>query len=75
MGDIFELCKDDAGVAYVDRMQRNFKPMQWHVYAWRTRQLSDAVAKLAIYRAFVEGNFDLPRHLVRAVHEHHFDPQ
>ena len=44
----------------VDRMQRNFEPMRCQVEAWRTRQLSDEVAKLIIYRAFIAGDLEVP---------------
>ena len=59
----------------VDRMQRNFEPMRRQVEAWRTRQLSDEAAKLIIYRAFIEGNLEAPKHLARVVHNHYFVPQ
>ena len=38
----------------VDEMQRNFDPMRKQVENWKESQLSDAVAKLTIYRAFIE---------------------
>ena len=56
-------------------MQRNFKPMVQQVDRWRDSQLSDAASKLMIYRAFVEGDLEAPRHLVREVHNHYFNPQ
>jgi len=59
----------------VDRMQRNFEPMRTQVENWRAQQLSGAAAKLTIYRAFIEGDLDVPRHLVRKVHELYFNPQ
>jgi Domain of unknown function (DUF932) len=59
----------------VDRMQRNFEPMRRQVEAWRARQLSDEAAKLIIYRAFVEGELEVPKHMARIVHRHYFDPQ
>jgi hypothetical protein len=59
----------------VDRMQRNFEPMQQQVERWRDQQLSDASARLTIYRAFIEGDLDVPRHLSRTVHELYFNPQ
>ena len=59
----------------VDRMQRNFEPMRCQVEAWRTRQLSDEVAKLIIYRAFIEGELEAPRQLARVVHNCYFNPQ
>jgi hypothetical protein len=42
---------------------------------WRVQQLSAEVAKLTIYRAFIEGDLDVPRHLARRVHELYFNPQ
>jgi len=66
--------KDSLSVG-VDRMQRNFEPMRRQVEAWRARQLSDETAKLIIYRAFVEGKLEVPKHLARVVHNHYFDPQ
>jgi len=59
----------------VDRMQRNFEPMRRQVEAWRISQLSDEAAKLIIYRAFIEGELEVPRHLARVVHARYFDPQ
>ena len=59
----------------VDRMQRNIEPMRRQVEAWRARQLSDEAAKLVVYRAFIEGELEVPKHLARAVHNHYFDPQ
>lgn len=66
--------KDSLSVG-VDRMQRNFEPMRRQVEAWRARQLSDEGAKLIIYRAFIEGGLEVPKHLARVVHHHYFDPQ
>lgn len=59
----------------VDRMQRNFDPMRRQIEAWRETQLSDIVAKLTIYRAFIEGGLQIPKHLARQVHDLYFDPQ
>jgi len=56
-------------------MQRNFEPMQRQVEAWRESQITDDFAKLTIYRAFVEGELEVPRHLARDVHKHYFEPQ
>jgi hypothetical protein len=55
----------------VDRMQRNFEPMKKRVEGWKGTRLPDEAAKLVIYRAFVEGQLDAPKHLARRVH----DPQ
>jgi hypothetical protein len=65
----------DSLLIGVDRMQRNFEPMRRQVEAWRTSQLSDEAAKLIIYRAFIEGELEVPRHLARVVHDRYFDPQ
>jgi len=59
----------------VDRMQRNFESMRQQVESWRAQQLSAGAAKLTIYRAFVEGELDVPKHLARKVHDLYFNPQ
>jgi hypothetical protein len=59
----------------VDDMQRNFKPMMEGVERWRGQQLTDVAARLVIYRAFIEGDLEVPRHLDRRVHELYFNPQ
>jgi hypothetical protein len=58
----------------VDRMQRNFEPMRKQVETWKGACLSDENAKLVIYKAFVEGELDVPKHLARRVHELYFNP-
>jgi hypothetical protein len=68
------LLQDSLAVG-VDRMQRSFEPMRRQVEAWREQQLSTATAKLVIYRAFVEGELDAPRHLAQAVHQLYFNPR
>ena len=64
----------DSLAVGVDRMQRSFEPMRRQVEAWREQQVSPATAKLIIYRAFVEGEIDAPRHLAHAVHQLYFNP-
>ena len=59
----------------VDDMQRNFKPMVEAVDRWRGSQLSEVAARLIIYRAFIEGELAIPRHLARPVHDNYFNPQ
>ena len=49
--------------------------MRQQVESWRANQMSAAAAKLTIYRAFVEGDLDVPGHLARKVHELYFNPQ
>ena len=65
----------DSLAVGVDRMQRSFEPMRQQVEAWREQQLSMATAKLVIYRAFVEGELDAPRHLAPAMHQLYFNPR
>jgi len=65
----------DALSIGVDRMQRNFEPMQRQVERWRAQQLPAAEAKLTIYRAFIEGELEVPKHLGRRVHDLYFNPQ
>jgi hypothetical protein len=59
----------------VDEMQRNFGGMRTQVEAWRQSQLSDVAAKLIIYRAFIESDLEVPKHLAKPVHEMYFNPQ
>ena len=66
---------DDALSIGVDRMQRNFEPMRQQVERWRAQQLSGEVARLTIYRAFIEGELEVPKHLARTVHDLYFNPQ
>jgi hypothetical protein len=65
----------DAISVGVDRMQRNFEPMQRQVEAWQGLQLPDAHTKMVIYRAFIEGELEAPRHLARPVHDLYFNPK
>jgi len=58
----------------VDRIQRNFDPLRQQVERWRSSQITDEQAKLVIYRAFVENELDVPRHLARDVHTNYFEP-
>ena len=65
----------DAVSVGVDRMQRNFDPMRRQIEIWRQSLLPEEVAKLIIYRAFVEGELEAPKHLARRVHDLYFNPQ
>ncbi len=49
--------------------------MRKQVGAWKGTGLADVTAKLVIYRAFVEGELDVPKHLARRVHDVYFNPQ
>jgi hypothetical protein len=69
----FQLTRALAGG--IDDVQRNFAPMVKAVELWRASQISDVMAKLLIYRAFVEADLDVPRHLGRRVHDLYFNPQ
>jgi hypothetical protein len=69
----FQLTRALAGG--IDDMQRNFAPMVQAVERWRDSQLSDVSAKLLIYRAFVEAELDVPRHLDRRIHDLYFNPR
>jgi hypothetical protein len=59
----------------VDRIQRNFEPMQRQVEQWRSAQISDERAKLILYEAFVDGELDAPRSLLPEVHRLYFEPE
>jgi hypothetical protein len=58
----------------IDDMQRNFKPMVEAVDLWRGCQISDIDARMTIYRAFIEGELEAPKHLARDVHDLYFNP-
>jgi hypothetical protein len=58
----------------IDRIQRNFEPMKKQVEAWKGTRIPDEAAKLVIYRAFVQGELDVPKHLARRVHDLYFNP-
>ena len=64
-----------ALAAGVDDMQRNFAPMVQAVELWQGKQITDTFARLIIYRAFVEGELEAPRHLDRVVHRLYFQPE
>jgi hypothetical protein len=59
----------------VDRIQRNFEPLQRQVETWRQTQITDDTAKLILYSAFVDGKLESPRSLLPEVHRHYFEPQ
>ena len=59
----------------VDQMQRNFDPMRKQVENWQASQLSEVSAKMIIYRAFIESDLEVPKHLARPVHDYYFNPQ
>jgi hypothetical protein len=65
----------DALAIGIDRMQRNFEPMQKQVESWRQFQLTDAAAKLIIYNAFIEDALEAPKHLARHVNDLYFEPK
>ena len=65
----------DAVSVGVDRMQRNFEPMRHQIEIWKGSRIRDHEAKLVIYQAFVEGELEAPKHLVRRVHDLYFSPQ
>src|SRR5208283_4800810 len=65
----------DALAIGVDRMQRNFEPMRLQIEKWKELQLPETYAKMVIYRAFIEGDLDAPKHMARRVHELYFEPQ
>ena len=65
----------DAITIGVDRMQRNFEPLRRQVEQWRDQQITDVTAKLIIYRAFVEGELEVPTSLMADVHCHYFEPK
>ena len=59
----------------VDRIQRNFEPLQPQVETWRRTQITDDTAKLIFYTAFIDGKLDAPRSLLPEVHRLYFEPE
>jgi hypothetical protein len=59
----------------VDRIQRNFEPLQRQVETWRRTQITDDTAKLIFYTAFIDGKLEAPRSLLPEVHRLYFEPQ
>jgi hypothetical protein len=58
----------------VDDMQRNFQPMVESVERWKRFELTDVAARMFIYRAFIEAELEVPKHLDRKVHDLYFRP-
>ena len=65
---------EDALAIGVDKIQRNFEPLQRQIENWRNLQLSDIEAKSIIYAAFIEGELEAPKSLINMVHSLYFDP-
>jgi hypothetical protein len=59
----------------VDRIQRNFEPLQRQVELWRKTQITDDTARLIFYSAFIDGKLEAPRSLLPEVHRLYFEPQ
>jgi hypothetical protein len=49
--------------------------MRCEVARWRDQQLTDAAAKLIFYRAFIESDLGVPKHLAPRVHDLYFNPK
>ena len=64
----------DALSIGVDRIQRNFEPLQRTLTDWKANILSPNDARIIIYEAFVEAKIAPPR-LLPLVHKHYFEPQ
>jgi len=59
----------------VDRIQRNFEPLQRQVETWRKTLITDSTAKLIFYSAFIDGKLEAPRSLLPEVHRLYFEPE
>lgn len=59
----------------IERCQRAFPAMTRQIEVWKNHSLPDDLARLVIYRAFIErSRIELPRHLGPLVHDAYFDP-
>jgi hypothetical protein len=45
------------------------------INAWRDHQLPDIHARDIVYRAFIAGELDAPKHLATVVHDQYFTPK
>jgi hypothetical protein len=66
---------EDTVAMAVEKIQRTFEPMRKHIGELRAAEISDTDAKLVIYRAFIERQLDVPKHLAEDVHAHYFAPK
>ena len=67
-------CLPDAISVGLDQAQRGFKPMQQRVETWQQTVVTDDLARLSIFRAFVEDQVDAPKHLAREVWKNWLTP-
>jgi hypothetical protein len=66
----------DAIALAVERIHRNFLPLQAKVSEMKKINLSDEMSKVIIYNAFVGKRLKgAPRHLLPVVHDHYFKPE
>ncbi|KAF0242485.1 MAG: hypothetical protein FD167_3870 [bacterium] len=59
----------------VDRMQRNFKPLQNQVEKWKGEFVSNDEARSIMFEALVDKKLPLPITLLPLVHKHYFKPE
>ncbi len=64
----------DALSIAVDRIYRNFELMKEKVRLWQETKLSEELAKLVIYEAFLDRKLKVPRSLLPFVHDNYFKP-
>ncbi len=59
----------------VDRVQRQFTPIQERINVWKEHTLPDIRARDIIYDAFVYDRVDAPKHLMKEVDSQYFAPR
>lgn len=59
----------------IDRIQRNFLPLQRQIDLWHHFPVSDTAAKIAIYDAFRSPALRLPIRFLHTVHDNYFEPK
>jgi hypothetical protein len=67
IGDVISLA--------IDRIQKNFAPMQEQITLWQAVLLSAAEAKLIIYDAFRSKELRIPLRFLSTVHQQFFEPE
>ena len=59
----------------MDRIQRNFEPLQRQVETWRKTQITNETAKLIFYSAFIDVKLEASKSLLPDVQRLYFEPQ
>ncbi len=59
----------------VDKIQRNFEPLNKQIDMWSAKAISDDDARIILYKAFIEKGLPVPLKLLKDTHNHYFSPR